>query len=542
MRFGSPSRHATGHDLSGHLRRSIATLALIACSAVLGPVDRVQGAEQRSAPNIVLILADDLGWSDIGCYGSEIATPNLDRLAERGIRFTQIHNTSKCFPSRACLLTGVYAQQCGMARRPGRIEGAVTLGEALRRAGYRTLAVGKHHGTENLFDRGFDHYWGLRDGACNYFNPGKQRPGEGQPAQKNPRRTFCFDDQVLSPFTPEAKDFYTTDSFTQWAIELLEKHRGEDRPFFLYLAYNAPHDPLHAWPEDIARYEGVYEAGYEAIRRARYEKQIRLGLIDAKTFPLSQPTHKPWLSLSDAERKDQARRMQVYAAMIDRLDRNIGRLLEKLDAWGKTANTLILFASDNGASAENVAIGEGPIGEMTRWASLQGNWANVANTPFRFWKNDSHEGGICTPLIVAGPGVSAPGAIRHDVGHFIDVMPTLLEVAGGEYPRDHGGRALVPMQGTSLVPVLRGGKLQRQEPLFWQWGNGRAVYQDGWKVVARGNSPWELYDLRGNRTETEDLAARHPERVADLSALYDAWLNRSARDSSAATAPKPQFE
>jgi arylsulfatase len=517
----------------GHMNRAFQNATICTAMAFVFAVASIYAAQTDPAPrpNIIFILADDLGWSDIGCYGSEIRTPHLDRMAAQGMRFTQIHNTSKCFPSRACLLTGVYAQQCGMAKQGRRILNAVTLGEALRGAGYRTLAVGKHHGTENLYNRGFDHYRGLRDGACNYFNPGERRPGEGEPAQKRHWRTFCFDSYLISPFTPAEKDFYTTDYFTNWAIELLDKYKDDDKPFFLYLAYNAPHDPLHAWPEDIAKYKGVYDAGYEPIRNARYEKQKRIGLIDEKTFPLSKPVHRPWDSLSESQRKDQARRMQVYAAMIDRLDQNIGRLLTWLEERGELADTLILFASDNGASAENVAIGEGEIGALTRWSSLQRDWANVANTPYRFWKNDSHEGGICTPFIAHWPRVVAPGAITNYVGHFVDVMPTLLDAAGGTYPSEYDGRKILPAQGRSLMPVLRSEKGERKGPLFWQWQRGRAVYEDGWKVVSMSQRSWELYNLREDRTETDNLAEEEPERVKKMSAMYDEWEAQCQEDS-----------
>ncbi len=492
-------------------------------------------AEKRKRPNIILILADDMGWSDLGCYGGEISTPNLDLLARDGIRFTQMHNTAKCFPSRACLLTGLYAQQCGMDRRPGEITNAVTLAEVLRSAGYRTLMAGKHHGTENPYERGFDRYFGLRDGCCNYFNPGKQRPGEGKPAKKRDARAWCIDDKTYEPYTPEEKDFYTTDYFTKYALQYLDEYKDENKPFFLYLAYTAPHDPLMAWPEDIAKYEDTYKAGYEAIRKARYERQKEMGLIN-NSYPVSEPEHPPWDSLSTKQKEEEARKMAVYAAMIDRMDQNIGKVLEKVRAMGEEDNTLILFASDNGCSAEVVRSGvnvpgSGPIGSMTRWTSLGGDWANVSNVPFRYYKNYSHEGGICTPLIAYWPnGLKNKGSVSERVCHFIDIMPTLMDVSGAEYPTKFNGQTIVPYEGESLLPVLQGNEAPRRKPLFWQWSRGRAVLTQDWKFVS-WNKSTELYDTRTDKTETNNLAEKHPEKVKELEELYQAWWEHCGKDS-----------
>ncbi len=481
--------------------------------------------EPAPRPNIVFILADDLGWSDIGCYGSEIPTPNLDRLAAGGMRYTQIHNTAKCFPSRACLLTGLYAQQTGMDRSPNsRQENAVTFGRVLSDAGYRTLMVGKHHGLDNPFEMGFDRYFGMRDGAGNYFNPGLQREGEAVPAQKRPGgRFWCFDDAVLQPYTPPNRDFYSTDAFTDWALSFLEEYRDEDQPFLLYLAYQAPHDPLQAWPEDIARHEGIYDVGYEPIAKARYRKQVEQGLID-KTFQRSSTTHRSWDEMTPEERSDQTRRMTVYAAMIDRLDQNIGRLLARLEEMGEMENTLILFASDNGASAELVEVGDGEIGAIDRWSSLGGDWANVSNTPFRNFKNYSHEGGICTPLIAHWPGRIPSGAISHETGHFVDIMPTLVELAGAAYPSEVNGAGIPPMQGISLVPAFEGGELDRPDPVFFRWKNGRAIIDGDWKAVRWEPAEWELYRIREDRTETNDLSAEEPGMLSRLIERYDAWV------------------
>ncbi len=492
-----------------------------------------------SLPNIILISADDLGWSDIGCYGSEVQTPNLDRLGEGGLRFTGFHNTSKCFPSRACLITGVYAQQNNYHqthRNP--IANAVTIGEVLRTAGYRTLWSGKHHGLENPVTRGFDRYYGLKDGACNYFNPGDQRPGEGAPARKGKpgnktKRAWCIDSTMFQPYTPEDKDFYTTDYFTNYALDWLDEYQNEDKPFFLYLAYTAPHDPLMAWPEDIQKYEGKYNDGYEKIRLARFKKQREMGLID-ETFILSDATYANWKDLEDSIRLEEIRKMEVYAAMIDRMDQNIGRVLAKLKELGKDENTLILFVSDNGASAENVSIEDdyGEIGTMTRWSSLQSNWANVGNTPFRYYKNYSYEGGVNTPLIAYWPGKIKAKSVSKFPGHFIDIMATLVDITGAGYPTEFNNQKITPMQGESLVPVFNAEKIERKTPLFWEWRRGQAVYYDSFKIVKNGlDNPWDLYNLKNDPAETKNLATQKPEKVKELEQLFIDW-KRSLPDFS----------
>lgn len=484
-----------------------------------------------SKPNIILICADDLGWSDIGCYGSEVQTPNLDKLGEGGMRFTSFHNTAKCFPSRACLLTGVYAQQNGYAnnfREP--LTNAVTLGEVLRTAGYRTLWSGKHHGVENPVTRGFDRYYGLKDGACNYFNPGVQRPCEGMPARKgNPGnktvRSWCIDSVEYNPYTPAEKDFYTTDYFTNFALNWLDEYKNEAKPFFLYLAYTAPHDPLMAWPEDIAKYKDKYNEGYEKTRLARYKKQLELGLIN-ETYQLTDATYKNWNDLDDSIRNDEIRKMEVYAAMIDRMDQNIGRLLAKLKEVGKAENTLIMFVSDNGASAEMVNIDDDyeEIGTMARWTSLGEDWANVGNTPFRYFKNYSYEGGIITPLIAYWHGEITPKSFSAFPGHFIDFMATFVELTGADYPSEFNNQQITPMQGESLLPAFFSENVQRQKTIFWEWQNGQAAYKNNFKIVKHGlDKPFELYNLESDPTETKNLAGENPEKAGELEKMFLEW-------------------
>lgn len=486
-------------------------------------------------PNILLILADDLGWSDLGSYGGEIDTPHIDSLAAGGIRFTQFHNAAKCFPSRAALLTGQYAHSVGAGktfRNP--LVNDITLGDLLRRAGYRTLMVGKHHGVDNPYDLGFDHYWGLRSGAANYFNPGQQRAGEPKPAQKR-ARTWCFDSKCLRPFTPDDPDFYTTDAFTDWSLELLQRYRRDDRPFFLYLAYTAPHDPLHARAEDIGKYRETYRAGYAAIARARYQRLLDSGLIDG-SYARSAPLYRDWASLDAQQQDDQSLRMAIFAAMVDRLDQNIGRLLAYLKSIGQFDNTLVLFASDNGSSAEIVDIGGGPVGAVDRWSSLGPDWANVGNLPFRKFKNYSHQGGINTPFIAHWPaGIKRPHRTSEFPGHFIDIMPTFADLTNASYPARLRGEAIPPMEGQSLLPLLAGEAMTRHKPLFWQWSRGKAVLDGHWKLVAwddpdsAGDGEYELYDMRTDKTELYNVADRHPQIVGRLDTLFDNWYQRVTR-------------
>jgi len=493
----------------------------------------VHGKDMR--PNIVMILADDLGWSDLGCYGSGIQTPNLDRLAENGIRFAQFHNTSKCFSSRACLLTGVYAQQNNLARGAGKLKNSVTLAEVLRKAGYRTFAAGKHHGEDNLYDRGFDRYFGLRDGACNYFNPGERRPGEVEPGHKKgmfPRK-WCIDAETYAPYTPKEKDFYTTDYFTKYALEYLEEYKDEDKPFFLYLAFNAPHDPLQAWPEDIEKYTGKFMKGYETYRKARYERMTEMGLID-ETFPLSSPTYRDWDTLTQEEKVKEDRRMATYAAMIDCMDRNVGKVLSKIESLGELDNTIVLFASDNGCSpgsdsggfkAYNPGADKGGIGSMQRYTKLGIDWANVSNTPFKLYKTNAHKGGTCTPLIAYWPkGIEGKNRISHKVGHFIDFMPTFIDISGAAYPAEFKGEKVVPMQGQSLLPVFQNKEVERRKPIYWSFGKGKAVRYENWRLVSDGGQPWSLYNMVDDKTETNDLSRKHPEVVSKLNKLYQDWI------------------
>ena len=472
-----------------------------------------------------------MGYSDLGCFGGEINTPNIDALADNGIRFTQFYNTAKCMSSRACLLTGLYAQQCGMDRQPVAMKNSATLGEVLREAGYRTFASGKHHGTENLYERGFDHYYGLRDGGCNYWNPGEQREGEPKPGNKGRLRYWCDDSITYAPFTPKDKNFYTTDAFTTKALEWLDEKELEQQPFFLYLAYQAPHYPLHAWPEDITKYEGRYDAGYEAIRKTRYDRMADLGIIDPEKAPLPQMMDTKWSELSDEERAKEIKRMEIYAAMLDRADQNIGRIIAKLKVQGKLDNTLIMFASDNGACAEmpnvkNRSTAIEDFGTVASYEVVGKEWATVQNTPLRYWKNYTQEGGICTPFIVSWPkGIKTRGVISQEYGHFIDIMPTLVELTGAKYPEEQNGKKVIPMQGISLVPAFEGKELTRNEPLYWQWSKGGGIRKDDMKAVFWGDN-WEFHNIKADRNESVNLAEQNPDLFEEMKQKWNEWNNR----------------
>ncbi|MCK5702614.1 MAG: sulfatase-like hydrolase/transferase, partial [Cyclobacteriaceae bacterium] len=308
-------------------------------------------------------------------------------------------------------------------------------------------------------------------------------------------------------------------------LNWLDEYKDEEKPFFLYVSYTAPHDPLMAWPEDIAKYKGKYLEGYEAIRIKRYAKQKEMGLIDNR-YLLSEETYDAWSSLSDSMKQVEDLKMAVYSAMIDRVDQKIGELLQKIEAMGESDNTLVLFMADNGSSAEVVNIpGDGKIGTVGHWTSLGRNWANVSNTPYRYYKNYSFEGGICTPMIVHWPkGFEAKNAISRFPGHFIDIMATLVDITGADYPQEFNNQKIVPMQGISLLPIMKGDDLNRDKPLFWQWSRGKAVREGKWKIVSHGkDAPWELYNMEEDPTETNNLADYRLEIVSEMNNLFNSW-------------------
>jgi arylsulfatase len=477
-------------------------------------------------PNIVVILCDDMGFSDIGCYGGEIKTPNLDRLAANGLRFTDFHNNAKCTETRASLLTGLWHQQSKNLKQPGH----VTIAEVLGAEGYNTLMSGKWHLAKTPRDRGFERYFGFLGGAINFYTGLDW--GNGENLMRLERDVFNAPD-----------DFYSTDAFTDYAIEFVDDALKTDRPFLLYLAHNAPHFPLHALPEDIAKYRGKYSEGWDVIRERRYRRLQELGIVD-NTWRLSarDPKVEAWDALTAEQMKFFEPMMEVYAAMVDRLDQNIGRLVEHLEQRKQLDNTLILFMSDNGACPyqrlRNDVLVPGPA---TSDIAYDARWANMCNTPLRLYKQYAHEGGSSTPMIAHWPkGIRARGELTGFTSHLVDIMPTVVELSGAEYPAEVDGHSIHAMEGVSLVSAFKGERQRGEHPLYWDFSGNHAVRVENWKLVAQRGKDWELYDLRKDRSETQDLAGEKPGQVKKLAGRYDAWAKRTgARKHAVAKAMKP---
>ncbi len=500
-------------------------------------------------PNIVFILADDMGYSDLGCYGGEIATPNLDSLAARGLRFTQFYNTARCWPTRAALLTGYYAQQVhrdtlpGQGRGRGRVghrqEWARLLPDLLKPLGYRSYHSGKWHIDGKVLAGGFDRSLNMKNQA-NFFT-----------AKGN-----LIDDILLEPADDES-GYYATIATVDHAIDCLREHasRYGDRPSFHYVAFIAPHFPLHALPEDIVRYRDRYLDGWDAMRQRRFARQQEVGLVKTTLSKLERelgpPYHfpealeklgageinrpLPWSELTDEQRRFQATKMAIHAAMVDRMDREIGRLIEQLKAMDAYENTLIFFASDNGASAEIMVRhgGHDPQaapGSATTYLCLGPGFSSASNTPFRRHKTWVHEGGISTPLVVHWPaGIRAQGELRHTPAHMIDIVPTILDLLDIEKPAQWAGKPIPPAPGRSLVPVFdRAGEIDR-DFLWWLHEGNRAIRLGDWKLVAAKEDPWELYNLSTDRAESQDLAGQRPDRVKELEAVWNRELEAMSR-------------
>jgi arylsulfatase A-like enzyme len=522
--------------------KRINNVTILMLLALVSTTVLAQKKEQR--PNIILIMADDLGYSDIGSYGSEVSTPNLDRLAQEGIRFKEFYNNSICAPTRASLLTGQYPHKAGVGyfdvnlgipAYQGYLNNqTVTLGEVLRQAGYSTILSGKWHvGNDSTAwpnQRGFDQFYGIIGGGANYFN--------NYPMPLFNRQYPVVLIENNKRLNPKPDSYYFTDEITDHAIKFLEEENKKNKPFFLYLAYTAPHWPLQARPEDIAKYKGKYDQGWDLLRKERFAKQIELGIIDKNTKIAERDDLPLWDNLTYDEQQVWKARMEVYAAMIDRMDQGIGKVLEKVKQLKKDDNTIILFISDNGAEGSNYTLGgrgkrlnSGPVGTSGSFDYIYKQWAQVSNSPFRSYKNNMHEGGIASPFIAWYPSkVKAKGKIVKGTGHLIDLAPTFYELAGVKYPQQFKGTPVHPLVGKSLLPVLTGTSehVNRNEPIFWERAGNRAVRKGKWKLVSDyEKNKWELYDLDTDRGETTDVAAQNPDVVRELSADYIQWAART---------------
>jgi len=519
----------------------------------------------RQQPNIILMMADDMGFSDIGCYGGEIDTPNLNKLGENGLRFTQFYNTARCCPARASLMSGLYPHQTGVGHmmedrgyksyRGELSKGCVTIAEVLKESGYSTYMSGKWHLTKFIgpnddksnwpCQRGFDRFFGTIHGAGSYFDPNSLTRNNTQIA-------------------PPSEDFYYTDAISDNASKFIRQHKGNN-PFFLYVAFTAPHWPMQARERDIAKYKGRYRMGWDRLRAERYDRMVKMGIIDSKwkitprdedVSAWDQAKDKKWLE----------RRMEVYAAMVDCLDQGVGRIVEAVKETGQFDNTLILFLSDNGGCAEEFG-STGPVtpeacddislkpmgkeelqtrmvpkvtrdGRLVRrgygimpggadtYIAYGKGWANSSNTPFRLYKHWVHEGGISSPLVAHWPGgIRARGELRSQPAHLIDIMATCVELSQAHYPGAYKGHKICPMEGKSLVGVFSNEQIDR-EGLYWEHEGNRAVRKDDWKLVSKYPGRWELYNLKADRTELNNLAEREPAKAAELKAMWEKWAKR----------------
>lgn len=494
-------------------------------------------SQKQPKPNIVVIMADDMGFSDVGCYGSEISTPNIDRLAENGVRFKQFYNTGRCCPTRASLLTGLYAHNAGMGYMTGYDQNVpgyrgdlnkncVTVAEALKPSGYTSYVSGKWHVCSNIkpkgsqenwpLQRGFDGYFGILQGSGSYFTPKTLTTGNDRITAK--------------------EGFYLTDAITDSAVAFIDKSKKD--PFFLYVAYTAPHWPLHAKEDDIKKYMKLYEAGWDKLREERYKKQLRLGILDKSDKLSSREDSVPaWKDIPVSERAVWVKRMAIYAAQIDCMDQGIGKITDVLKKNGLSDNTMVIFMADNGGCAEYVSRKPVPLDDLgtdESFESYRGNWANLSNTPFRLYKTRVHEGGIHTPFIVSWPGHTAAkgSVVNNSPAHMIDLMPTFLEAAGAKYPSNYKGHTIHPLNGTSLLPAFEGKTLTGRN-LYWEHEGNRAIRVKDWKMVSKGSGkapyigPWELYNLAEDKTELNNLASKFPAKVKELEAMWNSWASEN---------------
>jgi arylsulfatase A-like enzyme len=512
-------------------------------------------------PNIVVIMVDDLGYSDLGCYGGEISTPNIDSLGYNGLRFTQMYNGARCCPSRAALLTGLHPHQAGIGQLTADLgvpsyqgylrDGCVTIAEVMKTAGYRTMISGKWHVASSwdardrdnwiLGDkkhpmpkqRGFDRSFGILNAAESYWNP----------------KSLILEDVLIDV---ETEDFHLTDAIADHAVEQIDESIAMDKPFFQYVAFSAPHWPLHAREDDIVKYEGKYMAGYDAMRTSRHEQQKGLGVVDDKWDISPRDSDSPdWKDVRNKEYEDI--RMATYAAMVEQVDRGVGRIIDTLRAQGEFDNTVIMFLSDNGGCAElfqedgdwpdpslweteltlqgdKVRAGDIPElrpGPDTTFQAVELPWANVSDTPFRLFKRWIHEGGISTPFIVHWPDQIEKSNILDNPMHIIDISATCYEIAGAQYPTEHHDTEITPLEGESFLPALQGRQLNREQAITIEHEGNRGIRIGDWKLVAEWNKPWEMYNISDDRTEQNNLIDGEKDRAKAFEKTYFEWAERA---------------
>jgi len=502
---------------------------------ILGSIWMGRPLQAQERPNIIVILVDDMGFSDVGCFGGEIPTPHIDELAQQGLRLTNFYNVARCCPSRASLLTGLYPHQAGMgwmasdrykdipAYQGYLNDKCVTIGEAMQQNGYFTIMTGKWHvgqkddGGVTPWGRGFDRSFNTIAGNFYYRDARAQLYLNGR--------------KVRNAELP--KDWYTTDLWTSYGLQFIDEAKNVGKPFLLYLAHNAPHYPLQAPEEDIAKFRGKFMKGWEALREERYKRQVEMGILDKSwALPDINPLIPKWGSLSPEEKIRQDDLMAVYAAVVSRIDKSIGDLINGLKARGIYDNTIIMFMSDNGGNAEGGIngryIGEQP-GAVNSHLSVSQGWAELNNTPFWLYKHHTSEGGIATPFILSWPkGISDQlyGKILPFQGHVIDIMPTCIDIANGRYPTQYKGNDILPMEGMSFLPLMLGKSMDRSTPLYWEHEGNRAMLNGEWKIVSNVKEPWQLYNLRTDRTETKNVALENPEIVSSMVAKYNIWAEK----------------
>lgn len=508
-------------------------------SLITGGILTTLAAEK---PNIIVILADDMGYSDLGCYGGEVETPNLNNLAASGLRYRQFYNSARSCPSRAALMTGLYPQQAGMGWMAAADMGrpayhgylnkeCVTIAEVLKSTGYKTYMTGKWHLSSDRQNkgkvieywpnqRGFDHFFGIVDGASNYYD-----------------MTYNVDNNQFE--SPKDGSFYFTHAISDTATAYIGRHKYQEQPLFLYVAYTAPHWPLHALQQDIDKYADVYQTGWDKLRTERFQRQQGMGLFHENTnLSLRDEKIDSWDKLNSQQKQEFAMRMAVYAAQIDAMDQGIGRIIAELKKKGQFDNTVIMFMSDNGACAEFISRGnrQTPDGKADTYESYRINWANLSSTPYREYKHFTHEGGIASPLIV-----HYPDGIKKDInnsfvgeyGHFTDIMATCVDLAGASYPTTFRGHSIHPMQGVSLVPNFNGNKTGR-DFTFWEHESNIAMRDGKWKIVCKTkeNTAFNeksvmLYDMEADPTELNDLSGAYPEKRADMYARWMEWAENT---------------